>query len=156
MLRSQWEALRRFGGKCCLLLQCRSVPLTTCVLLVSYLAYSLTLEKYVLPFLRNVWKRTELHFFTNHQIALFNKMLPTDMSCSWQQKLIYRPIRCSIVVKALCYKLEGRGLDTRWGDFLIYLILAAALGSGVYSASNRNEYQKQKNNACGEESAAGA
>jgi hypothetical protein len=28
--------------------------------------------------------------------------------------------------------------------FLIYLILKAALGSGVYSASNRNEYQKQK------------
>jgi hypothetical protein len=30
--------------------------------------------------------------------------------------------------------------------FKIYLILPAALGPGVYSASNRNEYQKQKNN----------
>jgi hypothetical protein len=30
--------------------------------------------------------------------------------------------------------------------FLIYLIFLAALGSGVYSASNRNEYQKHKNN----------
>jgi hypothetical protein len=30
--------------------------------------------------------------------------------------------------------------------FLIYLILAAAIGPGVYSASNRKEYQKQKNN----------
>jgi hypothetical protein len=30
--------------------------------------------------------------------------------------------------------------------FSIYLILPAALGPGVYSASNRNEYQKQKNN----------
>jgi hypothetical protein len=30
-------------------------------------------------------------------------------------------------------------------EFLsIYLILPAALGHGVYSASNRNEYQKQK------------
>jgi hypothetical protein len=28
----------------------------------------------------------------------------------------------------------------------IYLILPAALGPGVYSASNRNEYQKHKNN----------
>jgi hypothetical protein len=28
----------------------------------------------------------------------------------------------------------------------IYLILPAALGPGIYSASNRNEYQKQKNN----------
>jgi hypothetical protein len=30
------------------------------------------------------------------------------------------------------------------GFFSIYLILTAALGYGVYSASNRNEYQKQK------------
>jgi hypothetical protein len=26
--------------------------------------------------------------------------------------------RGSIVVKALCYKSEGRGFDTRWGEFL--------------------------------------
>jgi hypothetical protein len=31
-------------------------------------------------------------------------------------------------------------------NFQIYLILPAALGPGVYSASNRNEYQKHKNN----------
>jgi hypothetical protein len=30
--------------------------------------------------------------------------------------------------------------------FSIYLILPAALGPGVHSASNRNEYQEQKNN----------
>jgi hypothetical protein len=29
--------------------------------------------------------------------------------------------------------------------FSMYLILLATLGPGVYSASNRNEYQKQKN-----------
>jgi hypothetical protein len=29
-------------------------------------------------------------------------------------------------------------------NFLIYLILPAALGPGVYSAPNRNEYHKQK------------
>jgi hypothetical protein len=28
--------------------------------------------------------------------------------------------------------------------FLIYLILPSPLGPGVYSVSNRNEYQKQK------------
>jgi hypothetical protein len=28
----------------------------------------------------------------------------------------------------------------------IYLILPAALGPGVHSTSNRNQYQKQKNN----------
>jgi hypothetical protein len=30
--------------------------------------------------------------------------------------------------------------------FSIYLILPAALGPGVHSASNRNEYQKHKSN----------
>jgi hypothetical protein len=38
----------------------------------------------------------------------------------------------------------------------IQLILPAALGSGVYSASNINEYQKEENNVSGEYSAAGA
>jgi hypothetical protein len=33
--------------------------------------------------------------------------------------------------------------------FSMYLILPTALGAGVYSASNRNEYQKQKSNASG-------
>jgi hypothetical protein len=35
------------------------------------------------------------------------------------------------------------------------LILPAALGPGVYSASNRNEYLKQKNNVSGEYNAVG-
>jgi hypothetical protein len=35
-------------------------------------------------------------------------------------------------------------------------LLPAALGPGVYSASNRNEYQKQKNNVSEEQSASGA
>jgi hypothetical protein len=35
-------------------------------------------------------------------------------------------------------------------EFLsIYIILPAALDPGVYSVSNRNEYQKQKNNVSG-------
>jgi hypothetical protein len=34
--------------------------------------------------------------------------------------------------------------------FSIYLIFPAALGPGVYSASNRNDYQKQKNKVSGE------
>jgi hypothetical protein len=35
-------------------------------------------------------------------------------------------------------------------NFSIYLFLPAALGPGVYSACNSNEYQKQKNNVSGE------
>jgi hypothetical protein len=49
-----------------------------------------------------------------------------------------------VVVKALCYKPEGEWI------FSIYLILPAALGPGVYSSPNKNEYQKQKNNVSGE------
>jgi hypothetical protein len=45
----------------------------------------------------------------------------------------------SVVVKALCYNPEGCKF------FSIYLILPATLGPGIYLASNRNEYQKQKN-----------
>jgi hypothetical protein len=57
----------------------------------------------------------------------------------------------SIVVKALFYKPEGHGFEAQWGEciFSIYLILPAALGCVVCSASNRNEYQKQKNNVSG-------
>jgi hypothetical protein len=40
--------------------------------------------------------------------------------------------------------------------FPVCLIFLAALGPGVHSASNRNEYQKQTNIVSGEYSAAGA
>jgi hypothetical protein len=64
--------------------------------------------------------------------------------------------RGNVVVKALCCKSEGRGFETRWGEwhFSIYLILPPAPGPGVYTASNRNEYQKQKNKVYEEWSAA--
>jgi hypothetical protein len=55
------------------------------------------------------------------------------------------------VDKVLCYKPEGRGFDTPWGEwiFSICLIFPAALGPMVvYSASNRNEFQKWKNVDC--------
>jgi hypothetical protein len=40
-------------------------------------------------------------------------------------------------------------------NFKIYLILLAALGLVVYSASNKNENQKYNNNVSGEQSGAG-
>jgi hypothetical protein len=60
--------------------------------------------------------------------------------------------RGSVVVKGLGYKAEGREFETWWNEWIssIYLILPVALGLGVHSASNRNEYQKQKNNVSGE------
>jgi hypothetical protein len=53
--------------------------------------------------------------------------------------------RGSIVVEALCYKLEGlRPDEVNMHISSIYEILPAAPGPGAYSASDRNEYQKQK------------
>jgi hypothetical protein len=52
-----------------------------------------------------------------------------------------------------CWQLQaGRSLVrdpneiTQFFSIYEFLILPAALGSGDYSASNRNEYQMQKNN----------
>jgi hypothetical protein len=44
----------------------------------------------------------------------------------------------------------GSGPDKVIEFFSIYLILQVALGPVVDSASNRNEYQKQRNNVSGE------
>jgi hypothetical protein len=52
--------------------------------------------------------------------------------------------RGSVAVQALCYKPEGRGFETHCGYYIlsIYPIFLATLGPGVYSASNRNQYQR--------------
>jgi hypothetical protein len=57
----------------------------------------------------------------------------------------------SVVIEVLCYKPEDSGFDSQWGHWisLIYLILPATVGPGVYSASNRNEYQKHKKKILG-------
>jgi hypothetical protein len=58
----------------------------------------------------------------------------------------------SISYIALCYKPKGRGFQTPWSEriFSIYLLLPSALGPGLHSASNRNEYPEQKSNVSGE------
>jgi hypothetical protein len=59
----------------------------------------------------------------------------------------YVGARSSIVVKP-----KGREFHIRWGNWVlsIYLSLPAALGPGVYTTPNRNEYQKQKHKVSGE------
>jgi hypothetical protein len=59
--------------------------------------------------------------------------------------------RGSVMVKALCYKPEGRGFHSQCDHWIFstYIIFPAALDTGVYSVSNRNGYQKQKNNVSG-------
>jgi hypothetical protein len=62
------------------------------------------------------------------------------------------------VVKALCYKPGGLGFENRGSKRFFFNLpnLPAALGPGFHSASNRNEYQKQRNNVSGEQNASGA
>jgi hypothetical protein len=53
----------------------------------------------------------------------------------------------NVVVEALCCKPEGHGFHSWWHlwfFFQIDVILRATLGPGVYSAFNRNEYEKQQ------------
>jgi hypothetical protein len=47
-------------------------------------------------------------------------------------------------------KVAGSSPDEVTEFSSICLILPAALGPGIHSASNGNEYQKQKNNVSGE------
>jgi hypothetical protein len=60
----------------------------------------------------------------------------------------YREVRGSVVGGALFYRLRGRGFKTRWGNWnlSVYLILPAAIDPQDSSASNRNEYQRYKQN----------
>jgi hypothetical protein len=60
------------------------------------------------------------------------------------------------IISATSQKVSGSRPDEVNAFFSIYLILPALLGLGVRSASSRNEYQKQKNNASEEQSVAGA
>jgi hypothetical protein len=50
------------------------------------------------------------------------------------------------VVKALCCKPEDRGFQTRWSEWFFFNLPnpSGRTYPGVYSASNRNEYLKQK------------
>jgi hypothetical protein len=85
----------------------------------------------------------------NSPHKLFNLLLDGQHLNKYYLKslLSYTGARDSIAVKALSYKPEGRGITSRWGGFfLIYLILPAALGPGVDSASNRNEHQESLKN----------
>jgi hypothetical protein len=52
--------------------------------------------------------------------------------------------RGSLVVKALDYKPESRGFETRWGECLNLHNPSGRIRPWFYSASNRNEYRKHK------------
>jgi hypothetical protein len=63
-----------------------------------------------------------------------------------------KPRKREAVETWLRHYANVRAFETRWIKLFltICLILPVALGHGVYSASNRNEYQRHKNTASGE------
>jgi hypothetical protein len=78
-----------------------------------------------------------------------NLCSPEVSSLARQQITIHTDTNCNpilpsngahgtVVLKVQCYKLEGHGSETQWGEWIfpIYLILPAALGHGICSASN--------------------
>jgi hypothetical protein len=48
------------------------------------------------------------------------------------------------LIEALRYKPKGGGFDSRWGlrDFSLIWSFRSHYGPGVYSVSNRNQYQQ--------------
>jgi hypothetical protein len=85
--------------------------------------------------------KSKLNIVTHVQLQL-RKVLPVassaavnTTSCSASTLLVYR---------------NSSSPDEVIDFFSIYLILPDALGPGVHTVSNGNEYQKQKNNVSGE------
>jgi hypothetical protein len=73
-----------------------------------------------------------------------------NVKCDADLMLCSNGARGSVVVKALCYKPEGRGYDTRWGEFLSLFNPSGRTRPWGLLSPNRNEYQKQNNNVSGE------
>jgi hypothetical protein len=86
---------------------------------------------YFFTFLQqNPWTGTETKF-TPHKRPLLENIAVAN----FRKKFSSYGARGSVVVNAPCYKPKGRGFETRSYQ---------PLCPGIYSASNINEYQKQK------------
>jgi hypothetical protein len=119
----------------------RKIIYILCILLIfsvtSIFKYSPqnSVIKYGLPY----WQSIRRDF-----VCAFRYYLGKENILNWMIGIIWA--RGSLVIEALCYKSEGRGNESRWGQwfFSIYLILLAGLGPRIYWTTNRQEYQKQK------------
>jgi hypothetical protein len=64
--------------------------------------------------------------------------------CACVYIYIYMGHAVTQLVEVLCYKPEGCGFDSRWchWNFSLTYSFLPHYGPGIYSASNRNEYQE--------------
>jgi hypothetical protein len=103
---------------------------------------------------RRMWRLQEViwaryHLFPEYSYFYF------DLKNNYSEEVETGGIFFLSYQGAMLLARRSRARDpVRW-IFSIDVILPAALGPGVHSASNRNDYQKQKN-VSGEYSAAGA
>jgi hypothetical protein len=122
----------------------------------------------IVPSFCNNWQSDELslHFITNRPTVTdwrflragrnsgmhMNVPYTTPLQDASQSSFVYvGEIKVRYFLNSgLCYKRECREFKTCQQMFSIYLILPSTLGPGVYSASSRNEYQKQKKKVSGE------
>ena len=107
---------------------------------------------HLLPTLQKEWSHTSTPTLFLHPF-LFSPYMPhaSLISCSWilssyyfMNSTNYKGDRGVTVVKALCYKPEGRWFDSRWchWNFSLTQSFRSHYGPGIDSASNRNEYQE--------------
>jgi hypothetical protein len=151
--RPCWAAgiLQRWQRTCWQMLQMRTLtPVTAVLVAIASLNTSPTAHS-VSPALQQASLATALQKCTQGVLASnLDRALVTLTvlsSSSW-----FSPGKCrdrtrgSVVLRhyATSQKVAGLGSLEVNAFFPIYLILPAALGPGVYSASNRNEYQEQR------------
>jgi hypothetical protein len=110
-------------------LQCRSffLPVFIPVSSMLDLLFCLKMRQYPEQFTRLVSHPRSLHVLLGFCTSLLRCMHPQNYNGSMWSSLHpssyvsycqFFGARGSVVVKALCYKPEGRRFDTRWGEFL--------------------------------------
>jgi hypothetical protein len=130
----------------------RHIPWNSMILMNFFFQFCTKCGK--LPNVENTYIRSfAIPLWTS--FIVFNKwfvypgLLSLAVQTSIYHRFIWTFVYCacgSVVVEALCYKPKGRGFETRWRELILsfHLIVPAALDPGVCWASDRNEYQKQK------------
>jgi hypothetical protein len=85
------------------------------------------------------------------QKHLENRVNRTDTLCGRSAQFLNfkQIVRIVTTVFQVLRRSRFSKVRTRWGEYIfsIYLILPASLSPRVYSAPNRNEYRKHKNNS---------
>jgi hypothetical protein len=118
-----WNILSR-----CLVVRTIYSYICSIFLLSSWLIRLRTQGKTECRYLSDCVVKMILHYLIKRRLRLYsfldNKIPRFLYTCIFKTIRPYTGARGSVVVKALCYKPEGRGFETRWGEWFLsnYLI----------------------------------